>query len=274
MMEREPLEAVRNNIVATRQIAQIALENRVKKFVYISTDKAVNPTSIMGATKRIGELIMQALSGQSTQFISVRFGNVIGSNGSVIPLFKEQISYGGPVTVTHPDTSRYFMAISEAVQLVMTAAAMGQGGEIFLLDMGEPIKISEMANNLIEASGLTPGKDIEIEYIGLRPGEKLHEELYWQGEHVEPTENKKITMLKSNHINKEQTLCHIECFTNGYVNNKKIMEIFNKLIPESNLSPADNLESENMPETRLWQESRLPVKEDLVTEDYKIRTNV
>jgi FlaA1/EpsC-like NDP-sugar epimerase len=216
MMEREPVEAVKNNIVASREIARVALENNVDKFIYISTDKAVNPTSMMGATKRVGELIMQALSGGSTQFIAVRFGNVIGSNGSVIPLFKEQIAHGGPVTVTHPEASRYFMAISEAVQLVMTAAAMGRGGEIFLLDMGQPIKIVDMATNLIKASGLVPEKDIEIKFTGLRPGEKLHEELFWQGENIVPTVNKKITMLRSNGVDREFILSQVDYLAKKY----------------------------------------------------------
>ncbi len=201
MMEREPIEAVRNNVIGTMNIAKLAIENNVNKFVFISTDKAVNPSNIMGTTKRVAELIVQGLNNlnnNGTKFIAVRFGNVIGSNGSVIPLFKKQIAEGGPVTVTHPEVSRYFMAISEAVQLVMTAGAMGNGGEIFLLDMGNPIKIVDLAKELIRKHGLEPGRDIDIVFTGLRPGEKLHEELYWQGEGIIPTENKKITMLRPN----------------------------------------------------------------------------
>lgn len=200
MMEREPIEALQNNIIGTLNVAKLAVENNVSKFVFISTDKAVNPANIMGATKRVAELIIQGLNGNGTKFIAVRFGNVIGSNGSVIPLFKKQISEGGPITVTHPEVSRYFMAISEAVQLVMVAGAMGEGGEIFLLDMGEPIKIMDLARELIKLSGLEPEKDIDIVFTGLRPGEKLHEELYWQGEGIVSTENKKITMLKQNGV--------------------------------------------------------------------------
>ncbi len=170
MMEREPQEAIRNNIMGTKTLTETAIFYHVDKFVLISTDKAVNPSNIMGTTKRIGEMILQGLSGNGTKFISVRFGNVIGSNGSVIPVFKKQILSGGPITVTHPEVSRYFMAISEAVQLVMTAGAMGEGGEIFLLDMGTPIKIVDLAHKLIEQLGLTPGKDIEIRVHGTAAG--------------------------------------------------------------------------------------------------------
>jgi FlaA1/EpsC-like NDP-sugar epimerase len=200
LMEREPTEAVRNNVFGTLNIAKLAVQNHVDKFVFISTDKAVKPANIMGTTKRVAEMIIQGLSGNGsgTKFIAVRFGNVIGSNGSVIPIFRRQIIEGGPVTITHQEVTRYFMSISEAVQLVMTAGAMGRGGEIFLLDMGEPIKIADLAMKLINSCGLVPGKDIDIRYIGLRPGEKLHEELYWQGEGIVPTENKKITMLRPN----------------------------------------------------------------------------
>jgi FlaA1/EpsC-like NDP-sugar epimerase len=202
LMEREPTEAVRNNVFGTLNIARLAVQNHVDKFVFISTDKAVKPANIMGATKRVAEMIIQGLSGNDsgTKFVAVRFGNVIGSNGSVIPIFRRQIIEGGPVTITHKEVTRYFMSISEAVQLVMTAGAMGKGGEIFLLDMGEPIKIADLAVKLINSCGLVPGKDIDIRYTGLRPGEKLHEELYWQGEGIVPTENKKITMLKPNDL--------------------------------------------------------------------------
>jgi len=187
-------------VFGTLNVAKLAVENHVDKFVLISTDKAVNPANIMGTTKRVAEKIIQGLSGNGsgTKFIAVRFGNVIGSNGSVIPIFQRQIIEGGPVTITHAEATRYFMSIAEAVQLVMTAGAMGTGGEIFLLDMGEPIKIVDIAAKLINFSGLKPGKDVEIVFTGLRPGEKLHEELYWQGEGIVPTENKKITMLKPN----------------------------------------------------------------------------
>jgi FlaA1/EpsC-like NDP-sugar epimerase len=197
MMEKEPIEAIRNNIFGTLNVAKLAVKNEVAKFVLISTDKAVRPSSIMGTTKRVAELVISALSGKGTKFVAVRFGNVLGSNGSVIPIFKKQISQGGPITLTHPETTRYFMAISEAVQLVMVAGTMGKSGEVFLLDMGEPVKIADLANRLIHLSGLEPGKDIDVIYTGLRPGEKMHEELYWRGKGIIPTENKKITVWRS-----------------------------------------------------------------------------
>ncbi|NIR50227.1 polysaccharide biosynthesis protein [candidate division KSB1 bacterium] len=238
MMQREPFEAVRNNIFVTKIVAEAVLANNVEKCVFLSTDKAVKPTSIMGATKRIGEMILQGYSGDGSKFIIVRFGNVIGSNGSVLQLFKKQIAHGGPVTVTHAEASRYFMSISEAVQLVMTAGAMGQGGEIYLLDMGEPIKITDLARKLIEASGLTPGKDIEIKYIGLRPGEKLTEELFWKGENIMPTQNKKITRLKSNGFNKDlffMQLNRLQSFVRDQ-NDHELIETLNDLVPEATFS--------------------------------------
>lgn len=234
MMEREPFEAVRNNIMVTRIVAETAVANHVEKCVYISTDKAVKPSSIMGATKRVGEMVMQGFSGNGTKFIMVRFGNVLGSNGSAIQLFKKQIARGGPVTVTDPQVTRYFMSVSEAVQLVMTAGAIGSGGEIFLLDMGKPIKISEMARKLIESSSLVPGKDIEIKYIGLRPGEKLHEELYWKGENTVPTNNKKITMLETNGFCRDALFAQLKLLEEGVreSNSEKLMKVLTALVPE------------------------------------------
>jgi FlaA1/EpsC-like NDP-sugar epimerase len=242
LMEREPIEAVRNNVLGTYNLASLSVENNLEKFVLISTDKAVNPANIMGATKRIAELIIQSMNGQSrngdhTKFIAVRFGNVIGSNGSVIPLFKKQIASGGPITITHPEITRYFMSIPEAVQLVMTAGAMGKGGEIFLLDMGEPIKILDIAKELIRKSGLEPGEDIEIQFVGLRPGEKLHEELYWKGEGIVPTDNKKITMLKPNggsRISLDGSIDRLrENVNKGDVN--EILKGIKSLVPEATL---------------------------------------
>ena len=237
LMEREPVEAVRNNVLGTFNISKLAVANKVNKFVMISTDKAVNPSSMMGTTKRTAELIVQGLSGGATKFISVRFGNVIGSNGSVIPIFKKQIAEGGPITVTHPEVARYFMSISEAVQLVLTAGGMGQGGEIFLLDMGEPIKIVDLAKKMINFSGLTPQKDIDIVFTGLRPGEKLQEELFWQGEGIVPTENKKITMLKPNGRNFKLLLDRIgrleECERCNDV--KGIFALLKEIVPEARI---------------------------------------
>ena len=237
MMEREPIEAVRNNIIGTMNVAKLAIKNNVNKFVLISTDKAVNPVNIMGATKRVAELLTQALNGNGTRFISVRFGNVIGSNGSVIPIFKKQIAEGGPVTVTHPDMTRYFMAISEAVQLVMTAGAIGKGGEIFLLDMGVPVKITDVAKALIKLSGLESGKDIDIVFSGTRPGEKLHEELFWQGEGIVPTENKRITMLKPNKGSYNGFLDRINLLEESVAKGdiRGIVELLVEIVPEATI---------------------------------------
>ena len=198
LMEGNPGEAIKNNVVGTRNIANAADANGTLDFVMISTDKAVNPTSIMGSSKRIAEMYIQDLNNTSnTHFVTVRFGNVLGSNGSVVPIFKKQIADGGPVTVTHPEMTRYFMTIPEASQLVLQAATMGEGGEIFLLDMGEPVKIVDLARELITLSGFRPGEDIEIEFSGLRPGEKLFEELSIEGEDMIPTPHPKIAIWKT-----------------------------------------------------------------------------
>lgn len=198
LMERHVFAAVENNIFGTWQTALAAIKHGVEDFVLISTDKAVRPTSMMGATKRIAELLIRALQLNSdTRFVAVRFGNVLGSNGSVVPIFKEQISAGGPVTVTHPEMRRYFMTIPEAAQLVLQSFSIGMGGDVFLLDMGEPVKIADLARNLILLSGLKPDRDIKIHFTGLRPGEKLYEELSLHDESLLPTLHPKIKRYSS-----------------------------------------------------------------------------
>ena len=199
MMELQPGEAIKNNAFGTMQLAEISQSYNAEKFVLISSDKAINPTNVMGATKRLAEICVQSLHAvqpRRTRFMAVRFGNVLGSSGSVVPLFNKQIAAGGPVTVTHPEVTRYFMTIPEAVGLVLQSAAQGRGGEIFLLDMGKPVKIVDLARQLIELSGRMPDRDIRIEFTGLRPGEKLFEELCYQGENVTPTAHAKIFRLE------------------------------------------------------------------------------
>jgi FlaA1/EpsC-like NDP-sugar epimerase len=205
MMERNCFQAITNNIFGTYNVALLSRQYRVEDFVLISSDKAVNPTNIMGVTKRVAELIMQGLQENgTTRFMAVRFGNVLGSNGSALPLFEQQIAAGGPVTVTHPDARRYFMTIPEAVQLVLQASSMGKGGEIFVLDMGEPVRILDLVRNLIRLSGFEPDADIKIDFVGLRPGEKMFEELKLEGEDVKPTAHEKIRLLTGSRTTFEQ----------------------------------------------------------------------
>jgi FlaA1/EpsC-like NDP-sugar epimerase len=195
LMEANALEAVRNNVLATSVVAEVASEARVKRFVLVSTDKAVNPKNVLGQTKAVCEWVVQAAAARErngTHFISVRFGNVLGSSGSVIPLFRRQIARGGPVTVTHPDMTRFFMTIPEAVQLIVQAGALGESGDVYVLDMGTPVKIVDLAHNMIRLSGKEPDRDVQIEFIGVRPGEKLHEELWGEGEQAVPTPHPKI----------------------------------------------------------------------------------
>lgn len=221
LMEENPCEAVRVNVYGTRNVADMSVKYDVEKFVMISTDKAVNPTNIMGCSKRLAEIYVQSLSlaikkGEikgKTKFITTRFGNVLGSNGSVIPRFKEQIKNGGPVTVTHPDIIRFFMTIPEACRLVLEAGTMGDGGEIFVFDMGEPVKIAELARRMIELAGFRPDKDIEIKYTGLRPGEKLYEEVLSDEEGTKETPHKKIRVAAVREYNYEKVIPHVELLT-------------------------------------------------------------
>ena len=238
LMEYNPEDSIKNNVMGTYHVAQIADMFGAKKFVLISTDKAVNPTSFMGASKRLAEMVIQYLDTISeTNFVAVRFGNVLGSKGSVIPLFKWQIAEGGPVTVTHPEMVRYFMTIPEAVQLVIQAGAMARGGEIFVLDMGEPVRIMDLARSLIELSGFEPGKDIEIKIMGIRPGEKLYEELLTAEEGVTATTHERIYVAKRGKIDAEK------------IEERIIARIVNGMLPQ-NEAEALKMIQEFLPEFR------------------------
>ena len=238
LMETSPNEAVKNNVIGTYKVVRAADKYGVEKFVQISTDKAVNPTNIMGATKRICEMIIQAYAKRSkTCFAAVRFGNVLGSNGSVIPLFKKQIEEGGPVTLTHPDIIRYFMTIPEAVSLVLQAGACANGGEIFVLDMGEQVKIYDLAVNLIKLSGYEPFKDIDIKITGLRPGEKLYEERLMAEEGLTKTANNKISIGKPLDIDEDKLFATLDkLYIEAYKENNNIKELVKELVPTYRLS--------------------------------------
>lgn len=238
MMERFPAEAIKANVLGTQHVAGLSSRFRVKKFVMISTDKVVNPGNIMGASKRIAELYVQSLnyaSGNKTQFITTRFGNVLGSNGSVIPIFKQQIENREPVTVTDPGVTRFFMTIPEACQLVLEAGAMGNGGEIFIFDMGEPVRIVELAKKMIQMAGLKPGKDIEIVYTGLRPGEKLTEELLDEGEDIITTHHPKICKAATRPCNHDEIRRAVEtlvAMARSSQDNYSLVRLMKDLVPE------------------------------------------
>lgn len=234
LMEKNPDEAIKNNVMGTKNVAEAADKAGTDVFVMISTDKAVNPSSVMGASKRVAEMVIQHMDTISqTRFVAVRFGNVLGSRGSVIPLFKKQIAMGGPVTITHPEMVRYFMTIPEATQLVIQAGAMAKGGEIFILDMGEPVKISDLANDLIRLSGFEPGKDIEIKFTGIRPGEKLYEEILTSEEGTSSTKHERIFVAKPNKIEVNMLKDFIDNMTNRNFgqNHMLIIENLIRLIP-------------------------------------------
>lgn len=252
LMESNPSEAVSCNILGTKILADLAVEFQVGKFVMISTDKAVNPTSVMGCSKRIAEIYVQSLNNRgnhSTSFVTTRFGNVLGSNGSVIPVFKKQIEKGGPITVTHPEITRYFMTIPEACQLVLEAGVMGKGGEIFIFDMGQSVKIFDLAKKMVLLSGMTPGKDIDIIFTGLRDGEKLYEELLNDKENTIPTHHEKIMIGKVQEYPYQQINTYIEFF-NDLINDRnelKMVALMKELVPEfrSNYSRFEVLDLQN-----------------------------
>ncbi len=234
LMERQPVEAIRNNVFGTRQLAKIAAGHGVDAFVFISTDKAINPTSVMGASKRLAEIQLMAIAangGRATKFMAVRFGNVLGSSGSVVPIFKRQIANGGPVTVTHPDVVRFFMTIPEAVGLVLQSFVLGKGGEIFVLDMAQPVKIVDLAKQMIELSGFKPGEDIEIRFTGLKPGEKLFEELQHKSELHAPTAHPRVMRFTSSAMFSDSGMLELEQQL-YQLDSNELKEALKRLVPE------------------------------------------
>ncbi|MBW2600181.1 MAG: polysaccharide biosynthesis protein, partial [Deltaproteobacteria bacterium] len=249
MQEMYPWEAVFNNIEGTRNVLRAAMESHVERFVFVSTDKAVRPSSVMGATKRVDEMLVECMNGDTaSRFMAVRFGNVLWSSGSAIPTFQRQISRGMPVTVTHPEITRYFMSIPEAAQLILQAGSMGRENEIFILDMGKPMRIVDLARDLIRLSGLEPDKDIPIQFIGLRPGEKLYEELITEGEGIVPTEHEKILVLKGNGCNREtlntqiDELLTIAATFDATAIKKKLKEIVPEYTPDLDRDIHDSVD--------------------------------
>jgi FlaA1/EpsC-like NDP-sugar epimerase len=249
LIEKNPWEAIYNNVVGSQVVMKMSLEYGVDRFVLVSTDKAVRPTNVMGASKRLTELILHSLQGNGTRFMAVRFGNVIGSSGSVLPLFRRQLEQGGPITVTHPEVTRYFMTISEAAQLILQAGGLGEGGEIFILEMGTPVKIVRMAEELVRLSGKVPGKDVEIIFTGLREGEKLYEDLITQEDGVVSTKHDKIMMLRPDGWNGKKNQAEFKRWLDGALEDlvqiskthdacdirRKIKEILSEYVPEQNV---------------------------------------
>ncbi len=257
MLEKNPWEAIYNNVLGSQVVMELALKYGVERFVLVSTDKAVRPTNVMGASKRLAELMVQSLQGNGTRFMAVRFGNVIGSSGSVLPLFRRQLEQGGPITVTHPEVTRYFMTIPEAAQLILQAGGLGEGGEIFILEMGTPVKIAQMAEELVRLSGKEPGKDVEIIFTGLREGEKLYEELITQGEGIVGTRHEKIMVLRSNGWNGKKSQDEFTRWLDGALEDlfrvanthdahairKKLREILPEYVPQQPLESVLELKS-------------------------------
>ena len=260
LMEYNAYEAIKVNVAGTKMLVDLAISFGVDKFVFVSTDKAVNPTNVMGATKRIAEMYISCMHQENkTKFITTRFGNVLGSNGSVIPLFRKQIEKGGPLTVTHKDITRYFMTIPEASQLVLEAAAMGRGGEIFIFDMGESVRIFDLAKNMIKLSGLRYPEDIDIKISGLRPGEKLHEELLASGENSLPTYHKKIMIGKVRELEYTKVRSKIDelCVSNIFFNSDTV-KLMKEIVPEFVSNNSDFCDLDNDKEITAQQKDTTP----------------